>query len=141
MRVPLLLTFGALLLAGCSSEPGASVDPDAPAASAPEEVSALDATAAAAPVMPLPPPGAYEFTTTIRADGYQHARLEAPLEGTIRWWNVDDAVHAVYSDDGAFGSSGPIAPGSEFAYTFLRTGEYAYHCPYHADMRGLVVVS
>lgn len=128
MRQLLLLVLGGVLLAGCTSEPTASFAPETSDPMSPESVS--DAYS----------PGPYEFTTTILDGRYQHVRLDAFLDGTIRWWNVDDEVHSVVSDDGTFAGSGPIAPGSEFAYTFLTPGDYAFHCRYHPDMTGVVVV-
>lgn len=121
----LLLAVAALLLAGCVSGP--SPGPDTSAGMVPGAFSAFA-------------PGPYEFTTTIQDGRFQHTRLDAFVDGTIRWWNVGDETHAVYSNDGAFPSSGPLAPGSEFTFTFLRAGDYGYHCPYHPEMTGVVIV-
>ena len=130
MRLLLPLVGVALLLAGCTSEPAASVGPGSSGALAPDASFASDVGS----------PGPYEFTTAIFDDAYQHARLDAFVEATIRWWNVGDETHSVVSDDGQFPGSGPIAPHDEYVHTFLRPGDFAYHCRYHPEMTGVVVV-
>lgn len=149
MHRAMLLLCASLALAGCTTEPTASVDGQA---SAPSEVAsapgesvqlgmAVPAVAAVEPTSaPVTSAGYSDFTTTIQSAGYQHAHLEAMVGATIFWWNVDDKTHSVYSDDGQFASSGPLAPGMEFGRTFLQPGEYGYHCMFHPDMTGVVVV-
>lgn len=125
--------MGIALLAGCTTpEPstGFSASP-----------LAFPAGIEIAPAEAPPAGGPYEFTTAFLENGsLQHPRLDAAVEATIHWWNVDDEVHSVISDDGMFAGSGPIPPNAEFSVTFLREGDYRYHCRYHAGMTGIVVV-
>lgn len=92
------------------------------------------------------PPGAhvrgepYDFSTDIRDTGFEHPRLDAFIQAHISWRNAGKETHSVVSDDGRFAGSGPITPGAAFGFTFLQTGDYAYHCRYHPDMKGVVVV-
>jgi plastocyanin len=127
-RLPLLALVGALF-AGCTT---------------PEATTAIDPASASDVVLlsasPEGQPRPYEFTTAIQDEGYQHERLDATVHATIRWWNVDDEAHSVVSDDGQFPGSGPIPPHGEFTYTFLRAGDFTYHCRYHPEMNGIVVV-
>lgn len=118
MRVLLLASLAAL--AGCLS---------------PAEPEASE-TRAAAERAPVP----FDFTTAILDTGFQHERLEIPAGGILRWWNVDARVHAVAADDGRFPPSGPLDQHAEWEHRFDEAGEYAYHCPYHPEMRGLVLV-
>lgn len=118
MRVLLLALLVAL--AGCLS-------PAVPEASE---------SRAAAEAAPMP----FDFTMAIFDTGFQHERLEMSVGGILRWWNVDARVHAVAADDGRFGASGPIEQHAEWEHRFDDAGEYAYHCPYHPQMRGVVLV-
>lgn len=85
--------------------------------------------------------GAYELVTTIRDGAFTHPRLDAAEGTTVHWRNTGDLVHSVVSTDGQFAGSGPIAQGEEFARTFQRVGEYPYHCRYHPDMTGVIVIA
>jgi len=38
-------------------------------------------------------------------------------------------------------NSGNVAPGASFSHTFTTAGSFAYHCNYHAVMKGTVTVS
>lgn len=127
-----LLVLG--LLAGCSTpetSPAAT-----PASSLTEPIFG----AGEAEPVPAEPGIPYAFRTSIGDGGFEHARLDAATQATIVWKNDGTQTHSVVSDDGTFAGSGPIAPGSEFSYTFQTPGDFAYHCRYHPDMKGLLVV-
>lgn len=119
----------AALAAGCTqADPAATTTPPPPAGELPFG-------------SPPAQPHADTFVTRIAVGAYEHPRLDAATQATIVWVNEDAPAHSVVSDDGRFAGSGPIAHGSEFRYTFLTPGDYAYHCRYHPDtMRGIVVV-
>lgn len=126
MRATLLFAIGLGLVAGCLGAPASTTEAPIPG------VLVVDRDNPSVP---------YEFTTAILEDGtYQHDRIDAFTQATITWWNVDDEVHSVVSDDGQFAGSGPIAPGGEFVRTFQTAGDYKFHCRYHANMTGIVVV-
>lgn len=131
MRVILCAVAAAVLLAGCTA---GDETPTSTAEGVPPGTLVLDE-----PGSPATPS---DFTTAILEDGtYQHPRLEVGRQTTVIWWNVDDVVHSVVSDDGQFAGSGPIAQGEEFVRTFQTAGEFSYHCRYHPDMTGVIAVS
>ena len=61
------------------------------------------------------------------------------VNNTVVWTNNDSSPHTVTSNTGAF-SSGNLAPGQTYSYTFTAPGTYEYHCTYHPWMVGTVVV-
>jgi plastocyanin len=58
----------------------------------------------------------------------------------VTWSNAGQVDHTVDDDAGAFASSS-IGPGGGFDHTFDTGGIYLYHCQFHPNMRGVVVVS
>jgi plastocyanin len=83
-------------------------------------------------------PGAGSNTTN---SGYSPGTITVTISGnnTVTWVNNDNAPHTVTANDGSF-SSGNIAPGGSFSFTFTRAGTYKYHCVYHPWMTGTVIV-
>lgn len=59
--------------------------------------------------------------------------------GSVTWTNSDTTTHTATSDSGAF-SSGNIAPGATYTYTFPSRGTFTYHCTLHQGMVGSVIV-
>jgi|SRR5947209_20315278 len=62
--------------------------------------------------------------------------------GTVTWTNNDATTHTVVDDLTNVGgpSSGQIAPGGTYSFTFTKTGSFQYHCSIHPSMRGTIVV-
>jgi plastocyanin len=58
---------------------------------------------------------------------------------TITWTNNDGVPHTVTANDGSF-QSGTLQPGQSFSFTFTAPGSIDYHCEFHANMSGQVVV-
>lgn len=58
---------------------------------------------------------------------------------TISWLNDDTTTHTS-SADGSQWSSGNIAPGGRFNFTFASAGRFTYHCQIHPNMVGTIVV-
>ena len=59
----------------------------------------------------------------------------------VVWLNTGRNRHTVTEEDGRFGS-GTLVPGEEFHITAPQTpGTYAYHCRFHAYIRGTLTVS
>ena len=58
---------------------------------------------------------------------------------TISWANNDNTTHTTVAD-GSQWSSGNIAPGGRFNFTFASAGRFTYHCQIHPNMVGTIVV-
>ncbi len=58
---------------------------------------------------------------------------------TVTWTNNDGVQHTVTANDGTF-QSGTLDPGQSFSFTFTAPGTIDYHCEFHANMSGQVVV-
>lgn len=61
------------------------------------------------------------------------------VNNTVVWTNYDATTHTVTDDNGTF-SSGNLAGGQSWQYTFTTPGTYNYHCIYHSVMTATVVV-
>ena len=58
---------------------------------------------------------------------------------TVTWTNNDGVPHTVTANDGSF-QSDTMQPGQSFSFTFSTPGSFDYHCEFHANMSGQVVV-
>jgi plastocyanin len=69
----------------------------------------------------------------------------AHVGGSVKWVFDDDqgGPHTATADDGSFDSAAKVTgnKGDVFSFTFTKTGSFAYHCNYHANMKGTVTVS
>lgn len=79
-------------------------------------------------------------TVDIANFAFSPATLTVKVGTTVTWTNQDSAAHTVTSDTGLF-DSGNMPQGKSFSYTFTTAGTYAYHCTYHAMMKGSIVVT
>lgn len=59
---------------------------------------------------------------------------------TVNWVNNDSVTHTVTGDNNAF-SSGQLAPGANFSFTFPNSGTFTYHCSIHPSMTAQVTVN
>jgi plastocyanin len=63
---------------------------------------------------------------------------------TVTWDFVDGqgGPHTATADDGSFDSSSKVTgnPGDKFTFTFTKPGKVPYHCNYHANMKGTIIV-
>lgn len=59
---------------------------------------------------------------------------------TITWTNKEKTTHTVTSDSGGILNSDDINKGQTFSYTFTTAGTYKYHCKYHYNMIGTIIV-
>lgn len=58
---------------------------------------------------------------------------------TISWLNDDNTTHTSTANGNQW-SSGNIAPGGRFNFTFSSAGRFDYHCQIHPNMIGTIVV-
>jgi plastocyanin len=61
------------------------------------------------------------------------------VNNTVEWVSHSFAYDTVTSSTGLF-SSGSIAPGGTYTYTFTQPGTYSYYCQYHLWMTGTIIV-
>lgn len=59
---------------------------------------------------------------------------------TVTWTNTDSVSHSVTSDVGQELDSGTISVADTYSHTFTEKGTYTYHCMFHPDMTGTIVV-
>ncbi|HEV2109612.1 MAG TPA: cupredoxin domain-containing protein [Thermomicrobiales bacterium] len=91
-------------------------------------------------------PGATPVTTdtaeavTIRDFAFNPPTLEIPAGTTVTWINEDQAPHTATGDQGEF-DSGRLDPGQSYSQTFDQPGTYAYHCDFHPEMTGTIIVT
>ena len=81
------------------------------------------------------PGGASTQTTT----AFGQNPLTISVGTTVSWLNTDNTTHTSAAD-GSQWSSGNIAPGGRFNFTFASAGRYTYHCQIHPNMIGTIVV-
>jgi plastocyanin len=64
-------------------------------------------------------------------------------KGTVvTWTNKDSAEHTVtFEAPLASVDSGTLGKNSIFKYTFKSTGTFSYHCAFHPEMTGTIVVT
>jgi plastocyanin len=67
------------------------------------------------------------------------ASLTVPVGTTVTWTNLDSAPHTATSPSGAW-DSGNLDQGESFSHTFAEAGSFDYHCSYHPNMTGTIVV-
>lgn len=68
------------------------------------------------------------------------AHLSVKVNTTVTWTNHDAMAHTVTGTTGG-PSSGTIANGQSYSYTFTTPGTYDYACSFHPNMKGTVTVT
>lgn len=71
---------------------------------------------------------------------FEPGTLTVPVGTTVTWTNAGNRPHTVTSDDDTF-DSGRLDPGETFSQTFDLAGTFAYHCGFHPEMQGAIVVT
>ena len=71
---------------------------------------------------------------------FEPGTLTVPAGATVTWTNAGSRPHTVTADDGSF-DSGRLDPGEQFSQTFDQPGTFAYHCGFHPEMQGEIVVT
>ena len=91
-----------------------------------------------------PPPGGGGGGTSITINIYNMAfpaSTSVKKGTTVKWYNQDGYAHTVTSNDGSTFSSGNLAAGATYSYTANTTGTFNYHCNYHSNMTGTLIVT
>lgn len=71
--------------------------------------------------------------------GYNPGSLTVSLGTTVTWINNESVTHTVTSDSALF-DSGNMNKGNSFTYTFNKAGTFPYHCKYHPNMTGKIII-
>jgi plastocyanin len=79
------------------------------------------------------------LTVSIYDHAFDPAQLSVDSKTTVTWVNNDTVAHTVTADDGLF-DSGALQPGGAYMVWFKGSGQVAYHCTIHPDMKGSIIV-
>jgi plastocyanin len=123
----------ALLALGCSSSTTTTTTAAAP--------SATTAPAGGGTTGPATTAGgaAAGNAVSIANFAFSPTSITAKVGDKVTWTNNDSTTHTVTADDNSF-SSGDLAPGASFSFTFTKAGTFPYHCSIHSSMKATVVV-
>jgi plastocyanin len=94
----------------------------------------------AAPAAVATATAAAEVAVDIRNFAYSPDPIEIAAGDTVTWTNQDEVPHTATGDDRDVLQSGTISPGASFSQVFAEAGEFTYHCEFHPNMSGTVVV-
>lgn len=128
--------LAALALGGCggggsTSSSAANTSSSAASTSSP----AASTPAASAPAEPTSGPE----KVAIKDFEYDPKTLDVQAGAKVSWTNEDVANHTVTFDDGSE-NLGSQSKDKTVSFTFKKPGTYAYHCDFHPNMHGTVVV-
>ena len=70
---------------------------------------------------------------------FSPATITIKAGATVKWLNLDDEPHTVFSNAGLFRSSA-LDTKESFSFTFDKPGTYHYLCTIHPQMLGTIVV-
>jgi plastocyanin len=72
---------------------------------------------------------------------YDPATITVPANTTITWTNKDGVAHTVTSNTAGQFDSGSLGSNDTWSHLFDTPGSYPYHCTFHGNMSGTVVVN
>ena len=128
------LLTATLAAAGCGSSSSSAPTDAATAASAPS--AAVKTTPTAVPAKAK----ASATKVDIKDFDYSPKSLTVKIGAKVTWTNRDEANHTVTFDTGAKQSLGNQGKGKAVSFSFKKAGTFAYHCDFHPNMHGTVVV-
>lgn len=76
----------------------------------------------------------------MREYSFQPRDTRITVGTAVQWINHDDVPHSIAMEGGRPGSSGPIAPGRDYTFSFREAGRFTYRCAIHPTMLGVVTV-
>ena len=86
-------------------------------------------------------PAAKPTAITINDYTFHPGILTVTKGTTVVWFNKDDDVHTIKSQDGPEAFNSPaLETGSQFGFKFNSAGTYHYICTVHPYMHGVIVV-
>lgn len=134
---------GLAVLSGCGSSSGqspAAGSSSSAAAAGPASSSSMSSPSTGSPASSAGG-GMPATATTIMIENFQYETPASVSPGaTVSVMNMDGEAHTVTADSGnAFDVKSP--PGQTVTFTTPSTpGSYPYHCTYHGNMHGVLVV-
>lgn len=106
-------------------------------------IGAVAALAGCTPEKPEPVPSDDEVkaavTVTVVDNRYEPAEVEITPGQAVRWVFEGTAEHDVVAEDGSFVSE--LMVSGSYTHLFEESGEFAYDCSIHPEMRGVVRVT
>lgn len=103
-----------------------------PSQSTPSQTQPVDGTTPRQPA---------SVSVAITDSGFSPPTLTVPVGTTVKWFNQGSVAHSVARDGDEGPSSGGLQPGSATAFTYLHAGTFTYHCAFHPNMTGTVIVT
>ena len=79
------------------------------------------------------------LTVSIMDSGFSPSELDVDTGRAVRFVNTGATKHTASADDKSWGT-GTLNPGETFTRYFREDGEYEYHCAYHENMTGTLLV-
>lgn len=130
-----LLLAATLILTACSAGSASSAPTSAPASAPPAAASAAVPSSAGGG-------GASGDAVAIKDFSFEPAELTAKVGQKVTWTNQGAASHTVtFAEGGVALDSGTIVAGATFDHIFDTAGTFAYHCNFHSQMQGTVIVA
>jgi plastocyanin len=137
LALPLLIVVTLAVLAGCGSTSAGSGDTAAPTATSAPSV----ATATLEPTSTTGSTGSSDNVVEVSNFSFSPSTLTVKAGTTVTFKGVTGA-HTVTSDASSpmsFDQS--VSEGSSITITFANPGAYKYHCSFHSQMHGTIVVT
>lgn len=78
-------------------------------------------------------------TVEISGFAFQPGQVEVTVGDSVQWANLDLAPHTATADDEAW-TTDVMSNGSQGKFTARSAGRFPYHCRFHPEMKGLIVV-
>jgi plastocyanin len=139
--IGVILIIGYLLIVQSGGLGGGTPTVPTPAAISPQVTIVPISTSPTAATVTATPAG-QTSQVNISNFTFSPATMTIRVGTRVTWTNNDSTTHTVTSDpNGETFSSGNLAPGSSYSFTFNRAGTYPYHCSIHTFMHGTVVVT
>jgi len=93
-------------------------------------------------VIPMTPQVSAATTNVSIVDfAFQSSLINVQLGDTVIWTNNGVAPHTVTSDGGSGPLDSPtLNTGGTYYFNFTSEGTYNYHCTFHPQMKGTVIV-
>ena len=104
------------------------------------------------PPPPAPPPAPNTVVVTVTNFQFTPDTVRIASGIPVRWINEGSLPHSVVSDSSGQFNSGTLSTGgvdqygmpfagSTYDRTFASAGTFPYHCSFHPQMKGVVIVS